>query len=173
MIGLFGSPFGPFFSNPYDSAWSAAEARMLNLMNTLMNDDEEFGFSLPTENEHEGKKKGGKKEEHNETETTKTFSSFKQSFLNGPHMIEEVRERSMNSKGEKREVTTRRLGNKWVQIESITDKDGNKNTNERWHNVSENQEEEFKKKWEEHRGAFGFDSLKDETDTKAIKHDKK
>ena len=171
MLGLFGSPF---YSSPFETSWGQAEARMINLMNTLFNDDDEFGFSSASEDEHEEKKKGGKKEEApKQTETSKTFSSIKRSFMNGPHMIEEVRERSVDSaKGEKREVTTRRLGNKWVQIESVTDKDGNKNTTERWHNVSEKQEEEFKKKWEEHRGKFGFESLNDETDTKAIKKKK-
>lgn len=171
MLGLFGSPFGPFFSSPYDSAWGQAEARMINLMNTLLNDDDEFGFSTPEE--HEEKKKGKKDESSKQTETSRTFSSIKRSFMNGPHMIEEYREKSVGADGEKHEVTTRRLGNKWVQIDTTTDKEGKKTIKEKWHNVSENQEEEFKKKWEEHRGACGFDSIEDDSNVKAIQHEKK
>ncbi|KAK8888486.1 hypothetical protein M9Y10_039565 [Tritrichomonas musculus] len=171
MLGLFGSPFGSVFSNPFEPAWTPAGARMLNLINTLLNDDDEFGFSSQ-EDEHP-KKKGKKEEPPKETETTKEFSSIKQSFFNGPHMIEETRESRIDSRtGESREVTTRRLGNRWFQRESVTDKDGNKTTNERWHNVSPEQEEDFKKKWEEHRGDFGFGPLKDESNTKALKHEK-
>ncbi|OHS94652.1 hypothetical protein TRFO_39211 [Tritrichomonas foetus] len=152
-------------------------------MNTLFNDEEEFGFSRPSsysqnkQNKSDNKLNNNQeqKEKEKETETSRSFSSFKQSFMKGPHMIEEVRERSCDSStGITREITKRRLGNKWVEIEEETGKDGNTKTKETWHNVSEDQTEEFKKLWEEHRGNFGFDHiLKNSNDIKSIEHQDK
>ena len=148
---------------------------MLNLLHAMIDDDEELGFKPITDDtkkEDKTKTEKDSKDDKHQTLTEHSFSSFKQSFMKGPHMIEEVRERSCDgTTGVTREVTRRRLGNKWVELEEETDKDGKKKTKETWHNVAENQTDEFKKLWEEHRGEFGFDHiLKGGDEKKAIEH---
>lgn len=74
--------------------------------------------------------------------------------------MEEHRERSVDSTtGKTLESTTRRIGKQWVRIEEETDAEGQKRTKETWHDVAEHEIADFKKKWEERRGKFGFDHL--------------
>jgi hypothetical protein len=75
------------------------------------------------------------------------FFSHSRTYCDGGDVVEERREKVTNSNGESRECTLRRIGDKWYENEVLSDKDGKKTQKESWHNVSENEFEEFQNRW--------------------------
>ena len=73
------------------------------------------------------------------------------STYNGRDYVEEHRERVTDADGE-HTTLRRRLGDRWYETETHTDKDGKSTSKETWHNVPEDGIEEFKQEWEEKHG---------------------
>ena len=69
------------------------------------------------------------------------------SSYNGQDYVEEHRERVTNSDGTVRTTMRRRLGDRWYENETHTDKDGKSTSKETWHNVPESDIEKFKDEW--------------------------
>ncbi|OHT07826.1 hypothetical protein TRFO_23870 [Tritrichomonas foetus] len=69
------------------------------------------------------------------------------SSYNGKNYVEEHRERVQDSDGKVHTTTRRRLGDRWYEATSITDEEGKTSTKETWHNVPEDQIEQFKQEW--------------------------
>lgn len=103
-------------------------------------------------------------------EKHQSFSSEQTIVSRNGEQYEEHRERVCDVEGTTHEATTRRIGDKWVRIEEETKPDGKKHTKEVWHNVSSEETDAFKKKWEEKRGKFGFEHLSLPHNPKAVKH---
>ena len=67
--------------------------------------------------------------------------------------VEEIREKTYDSKtGETVESQTRRIGDRWCRIDTVTDKEGSSKSKETWHNVADDEMEKFKKEWVSRRG---------------------
>lgn len=89
----------------------------------------------------------------------KTFSS--QRYFNGNEKFEEIREQT--SDGDKTYVSKiKRIGNRWVQVDEIVDKEGKKTTKETWHNVSEDEIDTFENEWSLRRGIEAIGSKNEE-----------
>jgi hypothetical protein len=69
--------------------------------------------------------------------------------FNGRGYIEEHREKVTGSNGEVRIVTRRRLGDRWYENEILIDNEGKKTERETWHNVGDDQIDQFKAEWSE------------------------
>ena len=74
------------------------------------------------------------------------------SAYNGHDFVEEHREKVTGQDGVVHTTTRRRLGDRWYETETHTDKEGKSTSKETWHNVSEDQIEAFKKEWSEKHG---------------------
>ena len=182
IFGLFGDPF--FVYSPlHHYGLNRQDYRILNRLQELF---EETTYDEPEENaqtkskddndktegenekedENENKKQEeNKNEAKNETQgkDSKSYEKFRhirETYHNGPNVLEEIRERTCDSStGTVKETTTRRIGDKWFQIEEATNNKGEKFTREKWHNVSSDEVDKFKSTWEKHRGQFGFEHL--------------
>lgn len=176
MFGLFGDPFFGYGRFP-SFGFNRNDLRMLNMLQDIFEDDsdEEEQEQKNKENDKKeevknNKKENIKKEEKKESKiedknvvdskSYQKYSQFKQNYLKGPNMIEEIRERTCDgTTGVVKETTTRRIGDQWCTIEEETNKNGEKITREKWHNVSNDDVDKFKSKWEKHKGKFGFEHL--------------
>ena len=69
------------------------------------------------------------------------------SSYNGKDYIEEHRERVTGEDGSVHTTTRRRLGDRWYENETHTDKDGKSTSKETWHNVPEDDIGKFKDEW--------------------------
>ena len=79
----------------------------------------------------------------------RTYSS--QRYFNGNEKFEEIREQTTD--GEKTYVSKiKRIGNRWVQVDEVVDKEGKKTTKETWHNVGEDEIDAFENEWSLRRG---------------------
>lgn len=72
------------------------------------------------------------------------------SLYDGNRYVEEHREKVTDSDGKVHQTTRRRLGDRWYEAESTTDADGKTSSKETWHNVPENEQEQFKNEWAQH-----------------------
>jgi hypothetical protein len=72
-----------------------------------------------------------------------------ESGFEGRGYIEEHREKITGSDGEVKIVTRRRLGDHWYENEVFIDKDGKRTEHETWHNVGDEEIEQFKLEWSE------------------------
>lgn len=77
----------------------------------------------------------------------KTYFYSSSSSYDGKNYVEEHREKVTDADGMTHQTTRRRLGDRWYQAESTTDKDGKTTSRETWHNVPEDQTEQFKAEW--------------------------
>ena len=180
MFGLFGDPFFGYGRFP-SFGFNRNDLRMLNMLQDIFEDDSDEEEQEQKNKENDKKeevknnkkeniKKEEKKEEKKESKiedknvvdskSYQKYSQFKQNYLKGPNMIEEIRERTCDgTTGVVKETTTRRIGDQWCTIEEETNKNGEKITREKWHNVSNDDVDKFKSKWEKHKGKFGFEHL--------------
>jgi hypothetical protein len=71
----------------------------------------------------------------------------KRATWDGQNYVEEHRERVKGHDGESRTVVRRRLGDRWYENETHTDKDGKTTERETWHNVADDQIDNFKLEW--------------------------
>jgi hypothetical protein len=78
----------------------------------------------------------------------KYYAESRSSRYNGGDVIEERREKITNADGETRTITMRRIGDRWHQEETMSDKDGKTSQKESWHNIPESQMEQFKTDWD-------------------------
>ena len=69
------------------------------------------------------------------------------STYNGRDYVEEHRERVAEDDGSVHTTLRRRLGDRWYETETHTDKDGKSTSKETWHNVPESDIEKFKEEW--------------------------
>ena len=69
------------------------------------------------------------------------------SRFDGEKIIEERKERKIDSKGKVHQTLKRRLGDQWYETEKVEDENGGIENKETWHNVSEEEIENFKKEW--------------------------
>ena len=74
------------------------------------------------------------------------------SSFNGKDYVEEHRERVTDDDGSVHTTTRRRLGDRWYEQETHTDKDGKSTSKETWHNVPEESIESFKSEWSAKHG---------------------
>ena len=107
--------------------------------------------------------------------TTKAKASPRQSYFyqsrstyNGHDYVEEHRERVTDADGE-HTTLRRRLGDRWYETETHTDKDGKSTSKETWHNVPEESIEAFKKEWDEKHGEK-YAAVKHEVSPPAVEH---
>lgn len=175
MLGLFNDPFFGYSGFPM-FGFNRNELRMMNKIRDLFEEDSEDDESDDNEKE-ENKNNKEKNQEKDKTKSYQKYSEIRRNYINGPNMIEEVRERTCDGQtGTVKETTTRRIGDKWCTIEEETNKNGEKITREKWHNVSNDEVDKFKNKWEKHKGSFGFEHLslegpKDNKDDKKNKEE--
>ena len=91
------------------------------------------------------------------------------SRYDGHDYVEEHRERVSDADGE-HTTLRRRLGDRWYETETHTDKDGKSTSKETWHNVGEDDIESFKAEWEAKHGQK-YAPVKDETTSApAVEH---
>ena len=83
---------------------------------------------------------------------------------NGNDIVEEHRQCVTKSDGSVHVLTRRRLGDRWYENETHTDKDGKRTSKDTWHNVADDQIDSFKQEWEKRH------ALKQEQPA-AIQHD--
>lgn len=69
------------------------------------------------------------------------------SRFDGKNLVEERKERKIDSEGKVHQKLKRRLGDQWYETEQIEDKEGHVVNKETWHNVPENEVENFKEEW--------------------------
>ena len=135
------------------------------------------GTKSETKSEEKGEVKSeGKTEEKSTGEVEvgkKVRASPRQSYFyqsrstyDGRDYVEEHRERVTDADGE-HTTLRRRLGDRWYETETHTDKDGKSTSKETWHNVPEDHIEAFKQEWESKHGEK-YGSVKDESSTPAI-----
>ena len=74
------------------------------------------------------------------------------SSFNGKDYVEEHRERVTDDDWSVHTTTRRRLGDRWYEQETHTDKDGKSTSKETWHNVPEESIESFKSEWSAKHG---------------------
>ena len=74
------------------------------------------------------------------------------SSFNGKDYVEEHRERVTDDDGSVHTTTRRRLGDRWYEQETHTDKDGKSTSKETWHNVPSEAIESFKSEWSAKHG---------------------
>lgn len=93
-------------------------------------------------------KKEEPKNENTQEIKAKQFYYFeKHSKFDGEKIVEEQKERKIDSEGKIHQTLKRSLGDQWYQTEQIKDEEGKTTVKESWHNVSENEIENFKQKW--------------------------
>ncbi|KAH0785321.1 cysteine protease [Histomonas meleagridis] len=56
----------------------------------------------------------------------------------------------------------KRIGNRWVQVDEVVDKEGKKTTKETWHNVGEDEIDAFENEWSLRRGIETIGSKNEE-----------
>lgn len=150
MFGWFDEPFWG-----YSWPMSRGHNRLLALIRKLDEEEEKIPEKEPK---------------------TNSFSSENTIVSCDGERYEEHRERICDTEGVTHETTTRRIGDKWVRIEEDIRPDGKKSIKETWHNVSADKVADFKAKWEEKRGKFGFEHLQLTNEThapKPVKHEPK
>ena len=74
------------------------------------------------------------------------------SSFNGKDYVEEHRERVTDEDGGVHIKTRRRLGDRWYEQETHTDKEGKMSSKETWHNVPSDSIESFKSEWSSKQG---------------------
>ena len=74
------------------------------------------------------------------------------SSFNGNDYVEEHRERVTDGDGGVHIKTRRRLGDRWYEQETHTDKEGKVSSKETWHNVPSDAIESFKSEWSSKHG---------------------
>ena len=83
-----------------------------------------------------------------EKQTLEPFYYFEShSKFDGEKIVEEQKTRKTDSEGKIHQTLKRRLGDQWYQTEQIKDENGKTIVKESWHNVSENDVDNFKKEW--------------------------
>lgn len=158
MLGLFHDPFFGYSAFPSIN-FNHNDLRILNKIRDLFEEDSDSEYEEFDEKE-ENKPEQKNNQEKSKVKSYQKYSEIRRNYINGSNMIEETRERVCDGKtGTVKETTMRRIGDKWCTIEEETNKDGNKITREKWHNVSNDEVEKFKNKWEKHKGSFGFEHL--------------
>lgn len=91
------------------------------------------------------------KEKENPKSNYSTYLTEHNYCYNGRDKFEEIREKT--SDGDKTYVSKiKRIGNRWVQIDEVIDKEGKKTTKETWHNVSEDEIDSFENEWDLRNG---------------------
>ena len=93
------------------------------------------------------------------------------SRFDGEKLIEERKERKIDSEGKVHQTLKRRLGERWYETEQIEDKEGQIENKETWHNVSEEEIEQFKNEWisksgQNHELTSNSDDEKEKEETK-------
>ncbi|OHT06716.1 cysteine protease [Tritrichomonas foetus] len=108
--------------------------------------------------EHEVKDEAKKAEEAAPKPINSPYQSMfyeSHSSYNGKNYVEEHRERVQDSDGNLHVTTRRRLGDRWYESKSITDGEGKTSTKETWHNVPEDQIDQFKQEWaDQHQAKY-------------------
>ncbi|KAH0806825.1 cysteine protease [Histomonas meleagridis] len=173
MFGYFTDPFyDPFEYRPIRiyHPFNAMNRYFNNLehrLNSLFADafDEEFNNMIEQDKPKEEKEQKEQKEEKPKEETQqkivkknenyipqnyyRTYSS--QRYFNGNEKFEEIREQTND--GDKTYISKiKRIGNRWVQVDEVVDKEGKKTTKETWHNVGEDEIDAFENEWSLRRG---------------------
>ena len=88
------------------------------------------------------------------------------SRYNDGKIVEERKEKKIDSEGKVHHSLMRRLGDQWYQTEKIEDEEGKVVTKEAWHNVSEDEIDHFKEEWMNKSGAKGQLTHEDDEITK-------
>ncbi|KAH0806826.1 cysteine protease [Histomonas meleagridis] len=183
MFGYFTDPFyDPFEYRPIRiyHPFNAMNRYFNNLehrLNSLFADafDEEFNNMIEQDKPKEEKEQKEQKEEKPKEETQqkivkknenyipqnyyRTYSS--QRYFNGNEKFEEIREQTND--GDKTYISKiKRIGNRWVQVDEVVDKEGKKTTKETWHNVGEDEIDAFENEWSLRRGIEAIGSKNEE-----------
>ena len=87
------------------------------------------------------------------------------SHFDGEKIVEERKEQKVDSDGNIHNSLKRRLGDRWYETEQIKDKEGKTTVKESWHNVSEEDIDNFKEEWLTKSGCSL--QLKEEADDKS------
>ena len=105
-------------------------------------------------NKQEAKKEEAKKEEAKEDEEydeEPQYYSFSSSMYTGSDGVQHMyREETDSKTGKKKVVETRRIGNKSMTLQRVTDKDGHVEEHETRKNIKDDEVEQFKKDWISH-----------------------
>ena len=112
---------------------------------------EEHKEEYKEENKEEHKEENKEDKEDKEVKKEGKVSPFyyfesKRRF-DGQQICEEIREKTIDSEGQIHQKLKRRLGDQWYETEGIEYECGKKSYKETWHNVSEEEVEQFKHEW--------------------------
>lgn len=115
--------------------------------------------------------------------TGRRYQYFSSRTFNGGDYVSEHRERVVSSNGEVHVRSRRQLGNQWHEVETHTNSEGKNEERETWHNVRDDEIEQFKADWCQRHQSPGNclderkgpkpESLKDSSDesSQPVKHD--
>lgn len=133
----------------------AFEEELNNMIEDKSNTKDEQKEQKEEKPEEKSEDKKDLKENEKKNENYKPLiygrSYSSQRMYNGNEKFEEIREQTND--GEKTYITKiKRIGNRWVQIDDVIDKEGKKVTKETWHNVGEDEIDSFENEWSLRRG---------------------
>ena len=134
-----------------------------NRMNSIF--QEEFNNMIENKSKEENKSNENKEEENkskenkeeNKNKEIKTKEEIKKpeiyskiysikNLIKNNQKFEEIRE-IITDEDKTYNIKIKRIGNRWVQIDNIINKEGKKITKETWHNVSEDEINKFEEEW--------------------------
>lgn len=96
----------------------------------------------PNEDDIKNENKEEQKQKQNPFYYFESHSTF-----DGEKIIEEQKVQKIDSEGKVHHSLKRRLGDQWYQTEKIEDSEGKATNKEIWHNVPEDEIENFKQEW--------------------------
>ena len=105
------------------------------------------------EEKKEAKKEDEKKEEDkvDDFDVEPQYYSFTSSMYSGSDGVQHIyREEEDSKTGKKKVIETRRIGDKSMTLQRVTDKDGHVDEHETRKNIKDDEVEEFKKQWISH-----------------------
>ena len=155
----------------------AFEEELNNMIEDKSNTKDEQKEQKEEKPEEKSEDKKDLKENEKKNENYKPLiygrSYSSQRMYNGNEKFEEIREQTND--GEKTYITKiKRIGNRWVQIDDVIDKEGKKITKETWHNVGENEIDSFENEWSLRRGIQEIGSKNEKPAIKTeVKEEKK
>lgn len=125
------------------------------------------------EEKKEEPKEEEKKDNEEEEESEPQYYSFSSSMYTDSNGIQHMyREESDSKTGKKKVVETRRIGNKSMTLQRVTDKDGHVEEHETRKNIKDDEVEQFKKDWMTHNVPANSQLPEPKSeDKKEIKHE--
>lgn len=154
MFEYFGDSYDPLnaffnFGYPQHSSQTRQSTNSFdqipNRLNTIFND--EFGFNSDEEFQQDNQLLDDEVCHEISQNSCQSYFYSAQTTFDGKNFVEEEREKLTQPDGKVHFATKRRLGERWYESESITNENGETSCKETWHNVPEDEIDQFKLDW--------------------------